>query len=58
MEICAEANQNLINIEKEDNFELAKFFKKIPNYIQMVFGLIKLYCLPPIETKYSWTEQV
>ena len=58
MDVCAEANQNLIDIEKEDTFEGFKFFKKVPNYFKMALGLIKLYLLPAIETKYIWTEQI
>jgi magnesium-protoporphyrin IX monomethyl ester (oxidative) cyclase len=58
MDVCAEANQNLIDIEKEDTFDLLKFFKKVPNYFKMASGLIKLYLLPSIETKYIWTEQI
>ena len=58
MDLCDEANQNLIDIEKEDTFELAKFIKKLPNYFSMAFGLASLYFLPAIETKYSWTEKI
>ena len=58
MDVCAEANQNLIDIEKEDSFNLLKFFKKVPNYFSMGLGLVKLYLLPAIETKYIWTEQI
>jgi len=57
MDLCDEANQNLIDIEKEDTFEFAKFIKKVPNYFSMAFGLASLYFLPAIETKYSWTEK-
>ena len=58
MDVCANANQNLIDIEKEDSFELFKLFKKVPNYFSMASGLIQLYLLPAIETKYIWTEQI
>ena len=58
MDLCEEANQNLVDIEKEDTFELAKFIKKVPNYFNMAFGLANLYFLPAIETKYSWTENI
>ena len=58
MDVLAIANQNLIDIEKEDGFDLFKFFKKVPNYFNMALGLVKLYLLPAIETKYIWTEQI
>ena len=58
MDVVAMANQNLIDIEKEDSFDLFKFFKKVPNYFNMALGLVKLYLLPAIETKYIWTEQI
>ena len=55
---CAEINQNLINIEKEDNLEIIKSIQKLPNYFTMVTSLIGLYLLPPVETNYIWTEKV
>ena len=54
---CATANQNLIDIEKEDNLEIVKMAQKLPNYFSMASGLIGLYLLPVIETKYIWTEK-
>jgi magnesium-protoporphyrin IX monomethyl ester (oxidative) cyclase len=57
MDICAAANQKLIDIEKENNFDLLKLFNKIPSYFSMVSGLLRLYFLPAIETKYIWTEK-
>ena len=53
---CAEANQRLIDIEKEEGFSFVKFIRKIPAYTLMASSLMKLYFLPAIETKYSWTE--
>jgi magnesium-protoporphyrin IX monomethyl ester (oxidative) cyclase len=55
---CAEANQILIDIEKENTFSFVKFIKKLPAYSLMIFSLLKLYFLPAIETKYSWTENI
>ena len=54
---CAIANQSLIDIEKEENLEIFKFIKKVPNYLAMATGLLSLYLLPVIETKYIWTEK-
>jgi len=56
MDVCAEANQALINIEKEESPEILKTFQKLPHYSSMAISLIKLYFLPAIETKFSWTE--
>jgi magnesium-protoporphyrin IX monomethyl ester (oxidative) cyclase len=56
MDVCAEANQALINIEKEESPEIFKIFQKLPHYSSMAISLIKLYFLPAIETKFSWTE--
>ena len=58
MDICNEANVNLVNIEKEEGPEVLKFFKKLPNYFNMASGLANIYFLPAIETKYIWTEQI
>ena len=54
---CAEANQNLINIEQGDDFNLIKFLNKLPEYFKMVSNLVNLYLIPAIETKYIWTEK-
>jgi magnesium-protoporphyrin IX monomethyl ester (oxidative) cyclase len=51
---CAEANQVLIDLEKENDF--FKDLKKVPSYFKMALSLVKLYFLPDIETKYIWTE--
>ena len=51
---CAEANQQLIDLEKESQ----SFFSKLPAYVLMATSLLKLYFLPTIETKYIWTEKV
>ena len=57
MELCADANQKLVDIEKSSDNEISKLIKKVPAYLQMASGLIKLFLLPVIETKFSWTEQ-
>jgi magnesium-protoporphyrin IX monomethyl ester (oxidative) cyclase len=56
LEKCGEANQELIDIEKEGNF--FKDIQKLPSYFKMAASLIQLYFLPEIETKYIWTENV
>lgn len=55
---CAEANQALIDIEKSETSEAIKLFQKLPQYLKMTSGLLKLYLLPAIDTKYIWTEKV
>ena len=57
MEVCADANQNLIDIQKSEDTDFSKLVKKFPVYLQMISGLIQLYFLPVIETKFSWTEK-
>jgi len=57
LENCAEANQNLINIEQGDDLNLIKFLNKLPEYFKMVSNLVNLYLIPAIETKYIWTEK-
>jgi magnesium-protoporphyrin IX monomethyl ester (oxidative) cyclase len=54
---CSEANQNLIDIDKKEGNDAIKFIQKLPQYFKMASGLISLYLLPTIETKYAWTEQ-
>jgi magnesium-protoporphyrin IX monomethyl ester (oxidative) cyclase len=58
LDTCAEANQNLVNIDEENNIGFSKTFKKLPNYLNMTLSLLKLYFLPAIETNYIWTEKI
>jgi magnesium-protoporphyrin IX monomethyl ester (oxidative) cyclase len=57
LDICADANNNLIQIEKENINDFSKLLKKLPNYFSLGLNLAKIYCLPAIETKYIWTEK-
>lgn len=56
MEKCSDINCALINLEKEETPEVIKTFQKIPLLAGMAFNLLRMYCLPAIETKYIWTE--
>jgi magnesium-protoporphyrin IX monomethyl ester (oxidative) cyclase len=51
---CETANCSLIEADKNNN--IFKVFKKVPAYYSMISGLIQLYFLPDVETKYIWTE--
>jgi len=53
MDQCLNANNQLIELEKEGSFIL----QKVPSYLKMISGLIQLYFLPDVETKYIWTEK-
>ena len=55
---CGEANQKLIFIEKENEILFLKSIKKAPYYLKLISGLIKLYCLPTIDTEYIWTKSL
>ena len=57
MEVCADANQTLVDIEKSNESGFSKLVQKLPAYVKMASGLIKLYLLPVIETNFSWTEE-
>jgi magnesium-protoporphyrin IX monomethyl ester (oxidative) cyclase len=58
LDVCAEANQSLIDVDKKDIAAFAKTLKKLPSYFNMTLSLLKLYFLPAIETKYIWTEKI
>ena len=49
MENCAEANQSLINLEKNNQ---SNIINKLPHLVKMALNLLNLYFLPAIETKY------
>jgi magnesium-protoporphyrin IX monomethyl ester (oxidative) cyclase len=57
LDICSDANTKLIEIEKTSENDIACFLGKLPQYFTMAVSLLKLYFLPPIETKYIWTEK-
>lgn len=58
LDVCAEANQELINVDKENTLSFTKLFSKLPSYFKMTISLLKLYFLPAVETKYIWTEKI
>jgi magnesium-protoporphyrin IX monomethyl ester (oxidative) cyclase len=51
---CNDANQKLINIDKNDSPDILKSIQKIPGYLQLVTSLLQIYLLPAIETKNIW----
>jgi magnesium-protoporphyrin IX monomethyl ester (oxidative) cyclase len=57
LDVCAEANQELIDIEKQDGSGITKLIQKVPSYFKMISGIVQLYLLPVIEMKYNWTEE-
>jgi magnesium-protoporphyrin IX monomethyl ester (oxidative) cyclase len=57
LDICSDANTKLIEIEKTSDNDFSRFLNKFPQYATMAVSLLKLYFLPPIETKYIWTEK-
>jgi magnesium-protoporphyrin IX monomethyl ester (oxidative) cyclase len=57
LDICSDANTKLIEIEKTSENDIICFLSKLPQYLTMAVSLLKLYFLPPIETKYIWTEK-
>ncbi len=54
---CSEENQKISEIDKGNNIKLVKNILKLPCYFSLLFNLIKLYLLEPIETNYIWAQQ-
>lgn len=54
LEVCAEANQSLIDLQKKKS--PFNTFEKLGHYLKMGSGLLRMFMLPAIETKYIWTE--
>jgi hypothetical protein len=52
LETCSDLNCALINLEKEETPEVLKTLQKIPLIAGMGYNLLRMYCLPAIETKY------
>ncbi len=53
---CSKANSELIELEKSEISNFQKTVKKCTNSFIIFMNLLKLYCLPAIETNYSWTK--
>ena len=54
MEVCADANQKLIDIEKSNDNGILKLVQKLPVYLQMAFRLLQsLSFLPVIRNKFK-----
>jgi len=56
LEICAQANLNLINLDTTEQPTFIKFLQKLPNYFILISNLIKLYLLPPIDCEKDWNK--
>lgn len=56
LEICAQANLNLINLDTAEQPAIIKFLQKLPNYIVLISNLIKIYLLPPIDCEKDWNK--
>lgn len=55
---CVEANQKIIQINQEKTSDFLKFFSALIPGSLLIINLLRLFFLPAIETKYSWTEKV
>jgi len=51
MDICCEANNNLVSIEKESGLEIIKSLRKIPYYLTLFTSFVSLYLMSPIKVK-------
>jgi len=56
LEICAQANLKLVNLNKTENSEVLKFFKKIINLTILISYLIRLFLLKPIDCEKNWNK--
>jgi magnesium-protoporphyrin IX monomethyl ester (oxidative) cyclase len=54
LEICAQANTNLIKVDQSLLPSALKFLQKIPSYSVLIFYLLKLFLMKPIDCKKSW----
>jgi magnesium-protoporphyrin IX monomethyl ester (oxidative) cyclase len=54
LEVCAQANMNLIKIDHTRDAKLVKWIKKLPSYIILLSYLLKLFLLEPINCQKDW----
>jgi magnesium-protoporphyrin IX monomethyl ester (oxidative) cyclase len=55
LDSCIEMNEKLIEVDKTEENDFAKFFKKLPYNLNLISYLAQIYFLPAIETNYIWT---
>lgn len=56
LEICAQANTNLINIDQNVLPKVVKFLQKVPSYSILIFYLLRLFLIKPIDCKKDWSK--
>jgi magnesium-protoporphyrin IX monomethyl ester (oxidative) cyclase len=56
LEICAQANLNLIDFDNLTQPTFVKLIRKIPSYMVLISYLIKLYLLPPVDCQKDWNK--
>jgi len=56
LEICAQANTNLINIDQKVLPKVVKFLQKVPSYSILIFYLLRLFLIKPIDCKKDWNK--
>jgi magnesium-protoporphyrin IX monomethyl ester (oxidative) cyclase len=49
-------NSKLIEIDKIEASPIVKTFKKLPSYAILIWYLVKLYLLKPIDTQMEWNK--
>ena len=54
LEICAQANTRLLEVDKLEQPKALSFLQKIPNYLVLIQGLLRLFFLRPIDCKKTW----
>lgn len=56
LEICAQANLNLIKLDTQTQPSFVKFIRKIPSYAVLTSYLLKLFLLSPIDCEKDWNK--
>ena len=56
LEICAQANLNLVEVDKATQPDFVKVIRKLPSQITLISYLIKLYLIAPIDCEKDWNR--
>lgn len=56
LEICAQANLNLLKVDTQPQPSFVKFIRKMPSYTILTTYLLKLFLLPPIDCQKDWNK--
>jgi magnesium-protoporphyrin IX monomethyl ester (oxidative) cyclase len=51
---CAELNLKALEINRQNQLQIVKFFRKLPLQMEILWHIIRLYLMTPIDAQAQW----